>query len=89
MAKRPNIIYLFADQWRRQAVGYANEDPVMTPNIDQFAADSTVFTDAVTCAPICSPHRASLLTGKYPLSTGVYTNCKEGLEVMLQQRNAV
>ncbi|MCP3739481.1 sulfatase [Rossellomorea sp. BNER] len=82
--KRPNLIYLFADQWRRQAVGYAKEDPVYTPNIDQFALESMTFTQALTCNPLCSPHRASLLTGKYPMSTGVYTNCKVGADVMLQ-----
>ncbi|WHX26557.1 sulfatase [Virgibacillus halodenitrificans] len=84
MTRKPNIVYLFADQWRRQAVGYANEDPVITPNMDQFAKESVVFTQAVSCSPLCSPHRASMLTGKYPMGTGVYTNCKVGADVMLQ-----
>ncbi|GIN71400.1 sulfatase [Bacillus sp. J14TS2] len=83
MKKKPNLIYIFADQWRRQAVGYEKEDPVYTPNIDAFAQESTVFTDAVSVCPLCSPHRSSLLTGKYPISTGVYTNCKVGADVML------
>lgn len=81
--KQPNLIYLFADQWRRQAVGYEGEDEVLTPNIDAFAEESVVFSNAVTCSPLCSPHRASLLTGRYPMSTGVYTNCKIGAGVML------
>ncbi|MFJ7936385.1 sulfatase [Sporosarcina sp. NPDC096371] len=81
--KQPNLIYLFADQWRRQAVGYEGEDEVLTPNIDAFAEESVVFSNAVTCSPLCSPHRASLLTGRYPMSTGVYTNCKIGVDVML------
>ena len=81
--KQPNLIYLFADQWRRQAVGYEGEDEVLTPNIDAFAEESVVFSNAVTCSPLCSPHRASLLTGRYPMSTGVYTNCKIGADVML------
>ncbi|MBS4206882.1 sulfatase [Bacillus sp. FJAT-50079] len=85
MAKQPpNLIYIFADQWRRQAVGYEDEDPVITPNIDAFAQESTVLTDAVTVSPLCSPHRSSLLTGKYPINTGVYTNCKVGADVMLE-----
>lgn len=84
MDKRPNIIYLFADQWRRQAVGFTGEDPVHTPNIDHFAEESAVFTDAVSTSPLCSPHRASLLTGKYPMGTGVFTNCKVGADIMLQ-----
>jgi arylsulfatase A-like enzyme len=82
--QRPNLIYFFADQWRRQAVGYEGEDHVITPNIDSFAQEGTIFSNAVTCSPLCSPHRASLLTGRYPSSTGVYTNCKVGADVMLK-----
>ncbi|MFP7299787.1 sulfatase [Neobacillus niacini] len=81
--QRPNLIYIFADQWRRQAVGYEGEDQVITPNIDTFAKEGVIFSNAVTCSPLCSPHRASLLTGRYPSSTGVYTNCKVGADVML------
>ncbi|WP_168120305.1 sulfatase [Paenibacillus sp. HB172176] len=81
--RKPNIVYVFADQWRRQAVGIRNEDPVMTPNMDRFASESMVFEQAVSCTPLCSPHRAALLTGRYALSTGVYTNCKTGLDMRL------
>lgn len=81
--KQPNIIYVFADQWRRQAVGFMEQDEVITPHMDRFAQESAVFTQAVSCTPLCSPHRSSLMTGKYALSTGVYTNCKNGLSVML------
>lgn len=81
---KPNVVYLFADQWRRQAVGYANEDPVYTPNMDQFATESAVFTQALSCSPLCSPQRASMLTGKYPMGTGIFTNCKVGADIMLQ-----
>lgn len=54
------------------------EDPVITPNLDRFASEGVVFTNAVSCRPLCSPYRASLLTGKYPISTGVTTNCYSG-----------
>lgn len=67
MSRRTNLLYIFADQWRAQGVGYANEDAVLTPNIDQFAKESMVFSNAVSTFPLCSPHRASLMTGKYPL----------------------
>lgn len=82
--KQPNLLYIFADQWRRQAVGFMNEDPVITPNMDKFTEESMVFENAISCFPLCSPHRASLLTGKYPLSTGMFTNCKTGCDVMLK-----
>ncbi|WP_435169036.1 sulfatase family protein [Paenibacillus glycanilyticus] len=80
---KPNIIYIFADQWRKQAAGYTGEDSVLTPNIDRFAQESLVFNHALSCTPLCSPHRAALMTGKYPQSNGVYTNCKNGADVML------
>ncbi|UKS25329.1 sulfatase [Paenibacillus sp. HWE-109] len=82
-SKKPNIIYIFADQWRKQAVGFMGEDPVITPNMDRFAEQSLVFNHALSCTPLCSPHRAALMTGKYPQSNGVYTNCKIGADVML------
>ncbi|MEG0179927.1 MAG: sulfatase [Oscillospiraceae bacterium] len=78
-----NLIFVFADQWRRTAVGFAGEEPVFTPNIDAFARRGVVCTNAVSSYPLCSPHRASLLTGKRPLSTGVFTNCKAGLSMRL------
>lgn len=81
----PNVIYIFADQWRRDAVGFMGREQVMTPHIDQFAEQSLCFEQAVTSTPICSPHRASLMTGKYALSSGVYTNCKLGLPIGLEE----
>ncbi|RJX39643.1 sulfatase [Paenibacillus pinisoli] len=81
----PNVVYIFADQWRRDAVGFMGKEPVLTPRIDQFAEQALCFEQSITCTPICSPHRASLMTGKYSLSTGVYTNCKLGLTIGLEQ----
>lgn len=82
---RPNLVYIFADQWRRQAVGFMKEDPVLTPNMDKFSEESLVFDNCISCFPLCSPHRASLLTGKYPLSTGMFTNCKIGCDARLKE----
>lgn len=82
--KKPNILYVFADQWRRQAVGFMNEDEVITPRIDEFAKDGLVFDNAISCCPLCSPQRATLLTGRYPIQTGVFTNCKTGESFRLQ-----
>ncbi|MEG1686392.1 MAG: sulfatase [Angelakisella sp.] len=78
--KQKNLIYVFADQWRAHAVGFAHCDPVLTPNMDAFAAGGMKFTNAISTYPLCSPHRASLMTGKYPTSCGVWTNCKPGLD---------
>lgn len=86
MDRRPNLLYVFADQWRADAVGFMNKDEVSTPNIDSFSRESMVFSDAISTFPLCSPHRASLMTGKYPYSAGIWTNCKTGLSEVLMLR---
>ncbi|QTN32712.1 sulfatase [Akkermansiaceae bacterium] len=73
-ARKPNIIYILTDQWRAQAFGYAGDPNVKTPNIDAFAARSVNFRNAVAAIPVCTPYRAALLTGRYPLSTGMFLN---------------
>ncbi|MFT4688974.1 MAG: arylsulfatase A-like enzyme [Limisphaerales bacterium] len=72
--KRPNILYLFSDQWRASDHGYAGNREVHTPNLDKLAGESLNFTHAVSGIPVCCPHRASLLTGQRPLSHGLYLN---------------
>ena len=79
MTRRKSLIYIFADQWRYHAYGAAGEDDITTPAFDAFAQDSVFCTSALSTYPLCSPHRASLLTGKDPLSLGFYTNCKNGI----------
>jgi arylsulfatase A-like enzyme len=74
-ASRPNLVYVFPDQWRAQALGFMKEDPVYTPVLDAFSRQSLVLTQAVSNAPVCSPYRAMLMTGRYPLSNGVVRNC--------------
>jgi len=71
---RPNVVFVFADQWRASAVGYAGDPNVRTPNLDRLAAASVRFTNAVSCCPVCTPYRASLLTGRTPTTTGMFLN---------------
>ena len=72
--KKPNIVYILTDQWRSTALGYAGNLDVKTPNLDAFAKESVNFTNAVSVTPVCTPHRAALLTGKFPTSTGMILN---------------
>ncbi len=74
--EKPNIIYIFADQWRAQDIGYNGNNQVHTPTLDKFSEESVVFTNAVSGCPVCCPYRAGLLTGQYPLTTGVFYNDK-------------
>lgn len=83
MKRRMNLLYVFADQWRGSALGYDGSDPVVTPHMDEFCRESVYCDHAYSTFPLCSPHRASLLTGRYPLSTGFFTNCKTGLSMRL------
>jgi arylsulfatase A-like enzyme len=71
---RPNILFVFPDQMRVQTLGFRGEEPVITPNLDSFAKESMVFSNAVSNSPVCSPFRAMLFSGKYPVSNGVITN---------------
>jgi len=71
----PNLVFVFPDEFRQQAIGFMGQDPVVTPNLDAFGKQGVVFTQAVSNCPICSPYRAMFLTGKYPVSNGVITNC--------------
>jgi arylsulfatase A-like enzyme len=72
--KKPNIVFVLTDQWRAQATGYAGDPNVKTPNLDALAFKSINFENAVSVCPVCTPYRASLMTGKYPLSTGMFLN---------------
>jgi arylsulfatase A-like enzyme len=71
---KPNVVFIFADEWRVQATGYNNDPNCETPLIDKLAGVSVNLSQAVSGQPICCPYRASLLTGQYPLTHGVFTN---------------
>ena len=75
MSRQPSLLFVFPDEMRQQAIGFMGQDPVITPHLDGFAAESLVLTRAVSPAPVCSPYRAMLFTGMYPHSNGVLTNC--------------
>ncbi len=72
--RRPNVVFLLADQWRAQATGYAGDPNLETPQLDRLAGQSVNFTNAVSTCPVCCPYRGSLMTGQYPLTHGVFLN---------------
>tara|TARA_A100000164_G_C21923985_1_gene782112 strand:+ start:302 stop:1720 length:1419 start_codon:yes stop_codon:yes gene_type:complete len=72
--KKPNIIFVFADQLRYQSCGFGGDNSAITPNLDKFADNGINLTQAVSSMPVCSAFRASLLTGKYTTSTGMVIN---------------
>lgn len=64
-------------------MGCVHQDQAVTPNMDAFAEESLCLEHAYSTFPLCTPHRGSLMTGKYPFSLGLWTNCKTGLEEKL------
>src|SRR5215469_9180398 len=71
--QKPNILLLFTDQHRWDALGCTG-GWVATPNIDKIAAEGSVFSNCVTPAPVCVPARLSLAVGCYPHNIGVWSN---------------
>jgi len=63
---RPNFLFVLADDLGWSQVGCYGSDFYETPNIDSLAREGMQFTDAYAACPVCSPTRASIMTGKYP-----------------------
>ena len=63
---RPNIVLIMCDQMRWDAAGFAGSPVVQTPHLDRLAASGVCFENAYCASPVCSPARASWLTGLYP-----------------------
>jgi len=72
--KIPNVIFVLADEWRAQSVGYNGNMDIITPNLDKLAGESLSLFNTISCCPVSCPYRGSLLTGQYPLTTGVFMN---------------
>ena len=73
-ARRPNVLFVLVDEWRAQAMRSAGDLNVQTPALDRLESQSVRFETAVSGCPVCCPYRASLLTGQYPLTHGVFIN---------------
>ena len=67
----PNFVVIFADDQGYGDMGCYGHPTLKTPNMDRLAKEGTRFTDFYSLAPICSASRAALLTGSYPLRTGI------------------
>lgn len=77
MAKRPNIVLIMADQLAPQFTGAYGHPLVKTPNIDALAAQGTRFDAAYCNSPLCSPSRASFMSGQQVSRIGAYDNAAE------------
>lgn len=69
----PNILFILVDDLGWSDVGFMGSTAYETPNVDQFASEGMVLTNFYSGGPVCSPTRASILTGKSTARTGVTT----------------
>jgi arylsulfatase A-like enzyme len=78
MTNAPNLVIVYPDQMRGQALGFLGEEPVRTLHLDRFASQSLVLPQAAASYPVCSPSRAMWFTGAYPWTEAncVTTNCQ-------------
>jgi len=70
--RSPNFVFILADDLGWADLGCYGNAFIETPHIDRLAAEGMRFTDAYAAAPVCSPTRASIMTGRYPARIGVY-----------------
>ena len=73
-ADRPNVILIVVDDQRWDEFGAMGHPFLKTPNIDRLAQEGALFTNAYQVVPLCSPNRASILTGQYPSRHGIIDN---------------
>ena len=71
-AGRPNVLFILSDDQGPWAMRCAGNPDIVTPNLDRIAAQGVRFTDFFCVSPVCSPARASLLTGEIPSRHGVH-----------------
>ncbi|CAN7758134.1 sulfatase family protein [Paenibacillus sp. LjRoot56] len=67
--RQPNILWICTDQQRTDTLGCYGNPNVNTPNIDKLASQGTLFERAYCQSPVCTPSRASFMTGRYPRTT--------------------
>jgi N-acetylglucosamine-6-sulfatase len=73
-AKRPNVIFILSDDHRHDVMGHAGHPFAETPALDRLAEEGVRFTRAYVTSSLCSPSRASFLTGTWPHRHGVWNN---------------
>ncbi|RKX28748.1 MAG: sulfatase, partial [Verrucomicrobia bacterium] len=67
----PNILFILIDDMGWKDLGTYGSEFYETPNLDRLATEGMTFTDGYASCPVCSPTRASCLTGRYPARVGV------------------
>lgn len=74
MSNQPNIVFIITDQQRLDTIAAHGHDHMITPHIDNLVNNGASFENMYVTAPVCSPSRASLFSGTYPHTNGVFRN---------------
>src|SRR5499426_4271789 len=74
MKRRPNILLILVDDLRFDEFGAGGHPYMLTPHADRIAREGALFERAFHTTPICSPNRASILTGQYASRHGIIDN---------------
>jgi arylsulfatase A-like enzyme len=81
-SSRPNIVFIITDDQRHDSLEITGHPAAKTPNIDRLAREGVMFENFFCATPLCSPSRASFLTGLYPHAHKVINNDKPGLDAI-------
>ncbi|XRM40872.1 hypothetical protein ABZX51_004174 [Aspergillus tubingensis] len=76
--KKPNILYIMADQMAAPLLAFHDKDsPIKTPNLNKLAQEGVVFDSAYCNSPLCAPSRFVMVTGQLPSKIGAYDNASD------------
>ncbi len=85
MSKKPNILWICSDQQRHDSLGCYGNSVIETPNLDNLAQNGVVFENCYVQNPVCSPSRASFLSGRYPH----LTKCRQNGQIIDEKEKLV
>ena len=74
MKEKPNILFIVSDQHSPHVTGFGGNKYINTPRLDELAAQGIIFSNMYCQNPLCVPSRASMITGQYSRTTGIYDN---------------
>ena len=74
MPQRPNLVFVFSDQQRHDTLACYGNKWIQTPHLNELADQSFVFEAAYVAQPVCTPARATIMTGLYPHTAGPIVN---------------
>ncbi len=87
-SEKPNVLFILADDFGYHDMSSSGSSYYETPNLDRIAGGAMVFTDGYACCQVCSPSRASIMSGRFPARHGItdWIGAKSGIRWREQNR---